>query len=289
MRLSVLEYVKIRTGISGKIAICGVCVIIRRGRAGFFPRNQQDMKVYHAAYETAYRSLDVHFWTPCNLGCRACYTRYERLDFGLFDDPIAHIAGQPPQPPPGRFFSLQEVASALEPLNIERAIFMGTEPALDPEMPLLAAHLHRRFSAYNVMLTNAVHLADLSDVDEVIVSLKTVNPALHRDYTGRDNTVIMSNFASLYRSGKKLQAETVLIPGYIDAGEVETTARFIAALSPEITLRIDAYFPVGDNPWPAAGRQEVEEAARLARRHLAKVNCLTLDLRREGEKPERIL
>ena len=25
-------------------------------------------------------------------------------------------------------------------------------------------------------------------------------------------------------------------------------------LSPDITLRIDAYFPVGDNPWPAADR-----------------------------------
>jgi pyruvate-formate lyase-activating enzyme len=139
------------------------------------------------------------------------------------------------------------------------------------------------------MLTNAVHLADLSDVDEVIVSLKTVNPELHRDYTGRDNAAVLNNFAALYRSGHKMQAETVLIPGYIGAAEIEKTARFVAALSPDITLRIDAYFPVGDNPWPAAGRQEVEEAARLARRHLAKVNCLTLDLKREGEKPRRIL
>jgi pyruvate formate lyase activating enzyme len=247
------------------------------------------LKVYHAAYETGYRSLDVHFWTPCNLACRACYTRYERLDFGLFDDPIAHIIGQPAQDPPGRFFSLEEVSAALEPLKVERAIFMGTEPALDPEMPLLAAHLHRRFSSYNVMLTNAMHLADLNDVDEVIVSLKTVNTKLHREYTGRDNAVIMSNFAALYRSGRKIQAETVLIPGYIDGLEIEKTARFIATISPDITLRIDAYFPVGDNPWPAASRQEVEEAARLARRHLTKVNCLTLDLKREGEKPQRIL
>jgi pyruvate-formate lyase-activating enzyme len=247
------------------------------------------MKVYHAAYEAAYSSLDVHFWIPCNLGCRACYTRYERLDFGLFDDPIAHIAGRPAQAPPARFFTLEEVISAVEPLKVERAIFMGTEPALDPEMPLLASHLHHRFSSYNVMLTNAMHLADLSDVDEVIVSLKTVNPVLHRDYTGRDNAAILNNFAALYHSGQKLQAETVLIPGYIDSLEIEKTARFIAALSPEITLRIDAYFPVGDNPWPAAGRQEVEDAARLARRHLAKVNCLTLDLKREGEKPQRIL
>jgi len=223
------------------------------------------------------------------LGCRACYTRYESLDFGLFDDPIAHIAAQPLQEPPGRFFTLEEVTAAVEPLKVERAIFMGTEPALDPEMPLLAALLHHRFSSYNVMLTNALHLADLSDVDEVIVSLKTVNPELHRDYTGRDNAAILNNFVTLYRSGRKMQAETVLIPGYIDAEEIEKTARFIAALSPDITLRIDAYFPVGDNPWPAAGRQVVEEAARLARRHLAKVNCLTLDLKREGEKPQRIL
>lgn len=247
------------------------------------------MRVYHIVYEPAFKSLDVHFWTACNLACRACYTRYETLDFGLYDDPIARIARAPAAAPPQRFYSHGEVLAALRGLPIERAIFMGTEPALDPEMPSLAESLHREFGSYVVMLTNGLRLADMSHVDEAVVSLKAVTPALHREYTGRDNAQILSNFASLYRSGQKLQAETVLIPGLIDADEVERVAQFVSGVNRDITLRIDAYFPVGQNPWPAAGREEVESAAERARRHLSRVSCLTLDLKRSGDKPVRII
>ena len=37
-----------------------------------------------------------------------------------------------------------------------------------------------------------------------------------------------------------------------------------------------------------ANTEEVEEAAMLSRKHLNKVNCLTLDMKRIGDKPERI-
>jgi pyruvate formate lyase activating enzyme len=74
----------------------------------------------------------------------------------------------------------------------------------------------------------------------------------------------------------------------IDAEEVERVAKFIAGIDRSITLRIDAYFPVGNNPWRAATAAEVEEAAKLARKHLDKISCLTLDMKRTGEKPVRL-
>ncbi len=172
--------------------------------------------------------------------------------------------------------------------KVERAIFMGTEAALDPEMPMLARALHEEFQSYNVMLTNGLKLADMSDVDEVIFSIKAVTPALHKEYTGQDNATILENFASIARSGKKLQAETVLIPDLIEAVEIENVARFIAGIDNSLTLRIDAYFPAGKNPWRAASASEVEEAAKLARKHLEKTSCLTLDMKRTGDKPLRL-
>ncbi|RJO60449.1 MAG: radical SAM protein [Dehalococcoidia bacterium] len=246
------------------------------------------MKVYHVVYEPSFKSVDIHFWAKCTLACRACYTDYETLDFGLFDDPIASIAGKSPQKPPTRFLSLDEVMRLLKGRAVDRAIFMGTEAALDPDMPALAKALHQEFHSYNVMLTNGLKLADMTDVDEVIFSIKAITSALHREYTGQDNARILENFTKIARSGKKIQAETVLIPGLIDAGEVERVARFIAGIDRGITLRIDAYFPVGDNPWRAATAAEVEEAAVLARKHLDKISCLTLDMKRTGEKPLRL-
>jgi pyruvate formate lyase activating enzyme len=246
------------------------------------------MRVYHVVYEPTSHSVDIHFWTKCTLACRACYTRYETLDFGLFDDPIAHIACQPPGKPPTKFLSIDEVMALLQGREVKSAIFLGTEAALDPDMPALAKALHERFHSYNILLTNGLKLADMSDIDEVIFSIKAVTPSIHREYTGKDNKEILKNFESLARSGKKMQAETVFIPGLVEADEVERVARFIAAIDRRITLRVDAYFPTPGNPWRAATSAEVEQAAALARKHLDRVSVLTLDMKRTGDKPIRL-
>ena len=246
------------------------------------------MKVYHIAYEPSYHSLDFHFWTKCNLGCRGCYTNYEKLDFGLMDDPVSDIAAKPPETAPTRFLSYEEIMERLKGLKVKHAIFMGTEAALDPELPKLAKALHDDFHSHNIMLTNGVKLTDMVDIDEIIFSIKAYSEDIHQEYTGRSNKKILENFANIYRSGKKIQAETVLIPGYIGAKEVECVARFVASVDKDITLRVDAYFPVPGCPWRAATKEEVEEAARLAEKHLNNVSRLTLDMKRMGEKAVRI-
>ena len=246
------------------------------------------MKAYHVVYEPTSKSVDIHFWTQCTLACRACYTRYETLDFGLFDDPISHIACKSPENDPSRFLSIEEVIALLRGHEVRSAIFMGTEAALDPEMPALARALKREFQSYNILLTNGLKQADVQDIDEIIFSLKAVTPDLHKAYTGMDNDAILRNFEAFARSGRQMQAETVLIPGLIEADEVDRVAVFIAAIDRRIKLRIDAYFPVGGNPWRAATAAEVENAARLARRRLDKVTCLTLDMKRTGDKPLRL-
>lgn len=245
------------------------------------------MKVYHIVYEPALKSVTIHIWTECNLRCRGCYCKYEKLDFGLIDDAVSRVATKAPESPPTQFLSLDEVIELLKGLDFTRVVFIGTEPSLDPELPALTKALHEKFHSYNIILTNGVKLANMEHIDEVVFSLKAYSEGIHRDYTGKSNKKTLRNFVTVYRSGKKLQAETLLIPSYIDAKEVERTAKFVASVNKDIALRIDGYFPVNGCPWRTATAEDVAEAAKLARKHLNKVSYLTSDMERIGDKPVR--
>ena len=246
------------------------------------------MKLYHIAYEPSYHSMDFHFWTECNLKCQACYTNWEKLDFGLMDDPVAEIAVAAPETPPEEFLSFDEVMQRLEGKEIKYAVFMGTEAALDPELPRLAKALHEKYGSYNILLTNGVKLTDMEHIDEIICSIKAYSDDIYKEYAGRSNKKVLENFRKMSLTGKKLQAETVFIPGLVEADEIEKLARFVASVGKDINFRIDAYFPVPGCPWRAATKEEVEEAAGLARKHLNNVTILTLDLKRIGDKAVRI-
>jgi len=246
------------------------------------------VKAYHIVYEPSFKSATIHFWTGCNLKCRGCFCHYEKLDFSLIDNWADKVAKGNIEEPPTRFLSLKEILELIGKLDIERVIFIGTEPSLDPELPELAKELHKRFRSYNILLTNGVKLVDMEHIDEVVFSIKAVTDEIYRAYTGCSNKKTLENFKAVYNSGKKMQAECLLIPGMIDAREIEKVARFIAGIDKNITLRIDGYFKVGDCPWPAATSEDVTRAAELARRHLNNVNYLTGDMELKGEKPVRI-
>ena len=245
--------------------------------------------IYHMAYEPSYGSLDIHFYTRCNLKCRACYARYELNDFSLLDDPTGEMINKTEVKPPEDFLSLEEVKEHLEGLDIRYVILVGTEPSLDPSLPLVTGMLKEDFGAYNMLLTNGVRLTDMSDVDEVMFSVKALDEDIHKEYTGRSNKRVLDNLKKIYQMGKKLQVETVLIPGLIDEHEVERIAEHVGSIDPEIPFRVDAYFRVPGCPWEDATNEEVERAAQLSRKHLKHVSYLTLDMKRIGDKAVRIV
>jgi pyruvate-formate lyase-activating enzyme len=246
------------------------------------------LKVYHIAYEPSYGSVDIHVWTKCTLDCQACYTNWELFDFGLYDDALDDIKNRQRQEPPDKFLTYDEVIAYLEPLEIKFAVFMGTEAALDPELPRLAKELHDRWKSYNILLTNGIVMPDLKDIDQVIFSLKAFSEDLYREYTGRSNKSALRHFREIAETGINLHAEVVLIPELIEGDEIEKVAEFVATVNPEIPFRIDAYFPVPECPWRAANNQEVEEAAERARKHVNNVTILTLDMKRIGDKAVRV-
>ena len=175
---------------------------------------------------------------------------------------------------PTKFLDLKEVIEALKKINVNRAIFMGAEPTIDPELSRLAKILYREFHTYNVLLTNGFNRPPLENIDEVVFSIKAYTDSIHRHYTGRSNKKALENFANILRAGIKLRSESILIPHYIDYQEIENIAKFISEADPGIPYRIDPYLPVLDNPWRQPTQKELDRAVFGAKKYLTSVSCL---------------
>ena len=233
------------------------------------------MNIYHITYAPTVKTAHLHFWN-CNLSCRACLLKKEIYDYHLAETRDAIFNGTKKSPQiPERFLDLEEVIQIVGKLEVSRVVFMGAEPVIDPRLPQLAEALHKKFKSHNILLTNGFKLIDLEHLDEVVFSIKAVTDSLHRDYTGKSNKEALENFIKLYQSGIKLRAESVFIPEYIDYSETENIAKFIAEVDKSIPYRIDAYIPIGDNPWRRPAPQEIEKAASIAQKYLLNVSCLT--------------
>jgi len=233
------------------------------------------MNIYHITYAPTVKTVHLHFW-GCNLSCRACLLLKEIYDCHLEEtrDRIFNKERKIAETPP-RFLSLEEVMEILERLDVRSVIFMGGEPAIDPRLPQLTETLHRQFRSYNILLTNGLKLINCKHIDEVVFSIKTFTDSLHCDYTGKSNKKALKNFVRLNQLGIRLRAESVFIPEYIDFLEIENIAKLIGEVNKAIPYRIDAYIPVGNNPWRRPTPKEVEEAATVAKRHLLNVSYLT--------------
>jgi pyruvate-formate lyase-activating enzyme len=235
------------------------------------------MNIYHITYAPDAKSLCLHFW-GCNMSCRGCLCQKEIYDCHLEETKDAIFEqGKKPAEKPTHFLHFHQVLDMLESLDFGQVIFMGMEATLDPELPKLAETLHKEFQSNNILLTNGLSLTPLEHIDEVVLSIKAYRDDLHRDYTGVLNKKALENFVRIYSWGKRLRAESVLIPDYIDSLEIERIAGFIAGVDKTIPYRIDAYFPAGDNPWRRATPEEVEEAVGVARKYLLNVSCLRGD------------
>ena len=79
--------------------------------------------------------------------------------------------------------------------------------------------------------------------------LKCFDEKLNIALTGVSNKVSLKNFRILAKFHKKrkevpfLHASTLLVPGYVDEGQVEKIAKFIASLDPSIPYSLLAFYP----------------------------------------------
>ena len=76
-----------------------------------------------------------------------------------------------------------------------------------------------------------------------------------------------------------LSASTLLVPGYIDAIEVEKIAKFTSKINPQIPYTLLAFYPCYImNDLPTTSRKQALECKKAAENHLKNVRVGNLHL-----------
>ena len=99
--------------------------------------------------------------------------------------------------------------------------FSGGEPLQQPDAAVaLAAACHaENFQVYldtSGFANEAVFTRVAAAVDGFLFDVKLMDPVLHREFTGVDNTLIFENFQRAVAGGKPVRMRVVLIPGLTD-------------------------------------------------------------------------
>lgn len=140
----------------------------------------------------------------------------------------------------------------------------------------------------NMRREYAIKAAELSLKSGGVVKfdLKAWDENIHKAICGVSNKASLENFKII---GEKyfherpevpiLTASTLLIPGYIDATEVENIAKFIADIDVNIPYTLLAFYPqyVMDD-LPTTSKKQAYECYRAAKKYLNKVRIGNIHL-----------
>jgi len=249
-------------------------------------RARKPTTVYHVTLHETPSSLYLFFY-HCNFSCKGCIRKLSIWDSHLGDKELSRLSEEY-----GRtrlkekaFLDITELREVIEPEvtsgKAKKAVLGGGEPTTEPHLTEVI-DLLAKLGLEVHLLTNGYRLSEdlinsLIDFDlKVTVSIKAISPSIHRSYTGSDVYPVKRNFSRMYQRGVDLSAETVLIPGLVEAKEVEKISLFIASLDSSIPLRIDGYIPVKDEeaPWDGATVEDLKLAVERARKYLKNVSSL---------------
>ncbi len=166
----------------------------------------------------------------------------------------------------------EEVMDALKPLNLRRVHFIGGEPTFCPDIEAIAEFCHEKLGIRTKIGHSTGWNLPPDHIDEMHITIKAYSDDLHKEYTGVSNRRVLSNFRKIYSSGVVLSASTVLIPGMIDADEIERIAGFVSDVDPLIPFHITGFIPVPGAPWRSPTQSEISRAKNLAKQHLENVS-----------------
>ena len=106
--------------------------------------------------------------------------------------------------------------------------------------------------------------------------LKAYDRNLHMALAGRPNDRTLQNFRMVSENFQKknlLTATTLLVPGYIDAEEIEKLAKFISDLNPDIPYSLLAFHPdYKMMDMPVTSKKMATECYKTAKKYLNHVN-----------------
>ena len=116
--------------------------------------------------------------------------------------------------------------------------------------------------------------------------LKTWNPNLNLSLCGVSNEPTLKSFKLIGEKFVKMRPElsiltasTLLIPGYVDAEELDNIARFIAEVDPNIPYTLLAFYPqYVMNDLPTTSREQALQCLNAAKKHVKNVRIGNVNL-----------
>ena len=116
----------------------------------------------------------------------------------------------------------------------------------------------------------------LPHLDLVLYDIKQMDSALHKEYTGVGNELILDNLRRLHDSGVEVVARTPVIPGYNDQREnFMAIADFLTALPHPPRVELLPYNELADSKYPRLGMiyapGEIREADGTAPDELCRI------------------
>lgn len=139
----------------------------------------------------------------------------------------------------------------------------GGEPLLQPDFSTALyklAHQHGYSTAIETALNVKWESVSkvLEHVDTVIHDIKMIDAKKHKEWTGVDNTLILSNAAKAYKTfpDKKFIVRTPLIPGVNDTREdIDRILEFILPHPNVIKYELMPYHKLGTGKYDILGRE----------------------------------
>ncbi len=169
-------------------------------------------KIYHITYHKNVRSLSLYFH-GCNFMCKTCIRNETIWDIHLNDNIKRNLMTK------DQFLSLSELKKLISEfsINAEKAILEGYEPTLDNLLPeiikiLVNNNIEPILLTNGYLLSNFMNTLKNSGLERIQISIKTVNPELHKKYTGTNVYPVLNNFIKAYEKGFNLSAESVYVP-----------------------------------------------------------------------------
>ena len=233
---------------------------------------------YKPGAETGYKNLAV-FYGSCSYDCLYCQNWHYRV-LAAEKKPIV---------------SAEELAEiALRDKKVSCICYFGGDPSSQmahaiktSELALEGARAENRImricweSNGNMNPRLAIRAAELSLESGGVVKfdIKAWDENLNLALCGVSNKATLENFKAIgerFYSDRPevplLTASTLLVPGYVDAREVEAIAEFIASIDPSIPYTLLAFYPqYVMNDLPNTPRDWAFECFRAARKHLENV------------------
>jgi pyruvate formate lyase activating enzyme len=225
--------------------------------------------------ERGYSNLSV-FYEACSFDCLFCQNWHYRSSMTQ-----------------GRRANVNDLVASVLP-KTSCICFFGGDPTCQLPHALAAAELARRQNpgrilricwetngSMNPALSDQMMSLSLESGGCVKFDLKAFNRNLHRALCGVDNRRTLDNFAAVSGRIKErpvpppLVASTLLVPGYVDAQEVQAIASFIADLDPNIPYALLAFH--GDflmKDLPPTSRSHAESCLNAAKE--AGLSCVRI-------------